>query len=291
VAAERFEVRRLVDVAEYRQLERVQQAVWGFVDADTVPLHTLVAVGTHGGLVLGAFDAERPDDRRLVGMAFGFDGRDDRGVKHHSHQLGVEPDVAGVGLGRRLKWAQRGEVLRGGVERITWTFDPLMAMNAWFNVRVLGAVCERYRVDVYGQIRDVLNAGLATDRLVVDWWLSSPRVVRRGRGEVPPPRFDGAGAQELVDVEVDPASGLRVPRGWRAPTAARARLEIPADLQTLKARHPELADAWRQVTREAFLAAFDAGLVVTDVERRDGRVAYLLEARPPSEGTVEGLAS
>jgi predicted GNAT superfamily acetyltransferase len=291
VTAERFEVRRLVDVAEYRQLERVQQAVWGFIDADTVPLHTLVAVGTHGGLVLGAFDADRPDDRRVVGMAFGFDGRDERGVKHHSHQLGVEPDVAGAGLGRRLKWAQRDEVLRAGVARITWTFDPLMAMNAWFNVRVLGAVCDRYRVDVYGQIRDVLNAGLATDRLVVDWWLSSPRVVRRGRGEVPPPRFDGAGVQDLIDVEPDPTAGPPVPHGWRAPTAERARLEIPADLQTLKARHPEAADAWRRATREAFLAAFAAGLVVTDVERRDGRAFYLLEALPSSAGPVEGLAS
>lgn len=291
MAAERFEVRRLVDVAEYRQLERVQQAVWGFVDADTVPLHTLVAVGTHGGLVLGAFDHERPSERRLVGMAFGFDGRDERGVKHHSHQLGVEPDVAGAGLGRRLKWLQRDEVLRGGVPRITWTFDPLMAMNAWFNVRVLGAVCDRYRVDVYGQIRDVLNAGLATDRMVVDWWLASPRVVGRSRGEVPPPRFDGAGAQDLVDVEADPGSGLRVPRAWHAPTAERARLEIPADLQTLKADHPEAADTWRHVTREAFLAAFAAGFVVTDVDRRDGRVFYLLEARPPSEGPLEGPAS
>ena len=291
MTAERFEVRRLVDVAEYRQLERVQQAVWGFVDADTVPLHTLVAVGTHGGRVLGAFDRERPSERRLVGMAFGFDGRDDRGVKHHSHQLGVEPDVAGAGLGRRLKWAQRDEVLGNGVPRITWTFDPLMAMNAWFNVRVLGAVCDRYRVDVYGQIRDVLNAGLATDRLVVDWWLSSPRVVARSRGETPPPRFDGAAAPDLVDVEEEPASGLRVPRGWRAPTAQRARLEIPTDLQTLKARHPELADAWRQVTREAFLAAFAAGLVVTDVERCDGRVFYLLEALPSTPEPVGGLAS
>jgi predicted GNAT superfamily acetyltransferase len=278
-------------VAEYRQLERVQQAVWGFVDADTVPLHTLVAVGTHGGLVLGAFDAERPVDRRVVGMAFGFDGRDDRGVKHHSHQLGVEPDVSGRGLGRRLKWAQRAEVLSRSVERITWTFDPLMAMNAWFNIRVLGAVCDRYRVDVYGPIRDVLNAGLATDRLVVDWWLSSPRVVRRHRGEAPAPRLDGASASELVDVEVRTPGGLRVPRGWCAPSMERARLEIPADLQTLKVRHPDAADTWRHVTREAFLAAFEAGFVVTDVERCDDRVFYVLDALPSSSGPVEGRAS
>ena len=60
-----------------------------------------------------------------------------------------------------------------GIDLITWTFDPLEARNAWLNFGKLGAVCNTYLRNVYGNLQDGLNAGLPSDRLQVDWWIGS----------------------------------------------------------------------------------------------------------------------
>ena len=52
---------------------------------------------------------------------------------------------------------------------MTWTFDPLVRRNAWFNIDVLGAQVHEYLVDFYGPIDDAINAGDESDRLLVAW--------------------------------------------------------------------------------------------------------------------------
>lgn len=278
MAATEIVVRPLASVEEYSWLEPLQKRVWGFVDADTVPLHVLVAVGHNGGTTLGAFDPDRRGADGLVGMTFGFDGHDELGPKHHSHQLGVDPRMRGLGIGARLKWAQRHKVLEQARSRITWTFDPLMASNAWFNIRTLGGVASRYIVDVYGQIRDELNRGLPTDRLVVDWWLDDARVVMRAEHrKKPEPRAVG-GMPDVLDTRQAPGRPYRHLDGWRVPDADIVRLELPPDLLRLKDEDPELAVAWRHATREALLHLFSHGYGVTDVRIADDRPFYVLEA-------------
>lgn len=82
----------------------------------------------------------------------------------------VLPAYQGLGIGERLKWAQRDAVLAQGIDLITWTYDPLESANAYLNLRKLGAVCNTYLRNVYGNLTDTLNNGLATDRFQVDWW-------------------------------------------------------------------------------------------------------------------------
>lgn len=277
MAATEIVVRPLASVEEYSWLEPLQKRVWGFVDADTVPLHVLVAVGHNGGTTLGAFDPDRRGADGLVGMTFGFDGHDELGPKHHSHQLGVDPRMRGLGLGARLKWAQRQKVLEQARSRVTWTFDPLMASNAWFNIRTLGGVACRYIVDVYGQIRDELNRGLPTDRLIVDWWIDDAHVeARADRRRRPEPRAVEGIPDVLVTRHSDDSPHRHVD-GWRLPEANEVRLELPPDLLRLKADDPELARAWRHASREALLHLFAHDYVVTDVRRLDDRPYYVLE--------------
>ena len=83
------------------------------------------------------------------------------------------------GMGFALKRAQWQMVRYQGIDRITWTFDPLLSRNAWLNITRLGAVCNTYLRDFYGKMADVLNQGLPTDRFDVDWWVNSQRVNRR----------------------------------------------------------------------------------------------------------------
>ena len=160
-----MEIRPVSEQAEYLATERLQSEVWNLPDVEIVPLHVLVTAAKNGGLLLGAFDGDR-----LAGFVFGFPGLTADGrLKHCSHMAGVHPDYRDQNLGYRLKLAQREVVLSQGIDLITWTFDPLEARNAWLNFHKLGAVCNTYLRNVYGDMRDGLNAGLPSDRLQVEW--------------------------------------------------------------------------------------------------------------------------
>ena len=56
---------------------------------------------------------------------------------------------------------------------VTWTLDPLVSRNAHLNLVTLGARVEHYLVDLYGPMRDGLNRGDPSDRLLVRWELAS----------------------------------------------------------------------------------------------------------------------
>jgi predicted GNAT superfamily acetyltransferase len=258
-------------IEECRAIEKLQAAVWG--PAGVVPDHLLITVAKNGGVVLLARDGDRP-----VGFCFSFPGLTPDGtVKHCSHMAAVLPDYQNENLGARLKWAQRAAVLAQGPDHVTWTYDPLEARNAYFNLRKLGAVCRRYRRNVYGLVDDVLNQGLATDRFEVDWWLDSPRVQERAAGA----GVDSSDASPVPPV-INPADwrsdGHPAPRDdFRLPATPRCRVEIPTDFQALKKSDLALAHAWREQTRFIFEEAFGRGYVVTDLARKSGRSHYLLE--------------
>ena len=74
-----------------------------------------------------------------------------------------------------------------GIDRITWTYDPLLSRNAHLNIARLGAVCNSYIRDAYGEMRDELNQGVPSDRFQVDWWVNSKRVLRRMSKRPRPP--------------------------------------------------------------------------------------------------------
>src|SRR5689334_2092134 len=73
---------------------------------------------------------------------------------------------------------------------MTWTFDPMQAVNAHLNLRRLGGVATHFYEDFYGRTSSALHHGLPTDRLLVRWQLDAPRVVERAAAAlapVPPP--------------------------------------------------------------------------------------------------------
>ncbi len=281
-------VRALSTLAEFDEAVAVQRAVWGFSDLDVVPLHVLLTAAKNGGVVLGAYD-----DEVMVGMLFGFPGLTPRGsLKHCSHVAGVLAEARRRSVGATLKWAQRDLVLAQGVELVTWTFDPLEARNASLNLHHLGATSSSYLENMYGELRDDLNQGLPTDRVLVEWQLASDHVCSRHLSATHAPRTAGAPAidrappQENVPEMIDTtlSDGIRVPTGWREPSAPRVLLEVPPSFQTVKSRDAGAAQAWRQIVREAMGRAFALGYVATDFvtgTRGDDRSFYVLCA-PPS---------
>lgn len=263
----KFDIRTLETPEEMALVEELQRQVWPGSETDVVPAHVLLTVAHNGGLVLGAFDGEK-----LVGNAWGFPGLyevpDGPRPKHCSHQLGVLPEYRDSGVGFALKRAQWQMVRQQGLDRITWTYDPLLSRNAYLNIARLGAVCNTYLREVYGEMRDGLNVGLPSDRFQVDWWIHTPRVERRlglrPRRELTMEHYSLAEIPALYEVTV-PDSGLIRPPGSVPDLAGPlALLEIPSDFLALKQADFSLAKDWRFFTRNAFEVAFTAGYLVTD---------------------------
>jgi predicted GNAT superfamily acetyltransferase len=270
-----IQIQPIESIAQMKALEKLQQDVWGWNDLDTTPLMNFIIMKELGGTLIGAFDGER-----VVGFAFGFVGWDEGQAVFHSHMLAVHPSYREHGVGLRLKLAQRTAALEKGFEHITWTFDPLQSTNAHLNFRKLGVVSSKYRVNFYGdQSSSPLHRSIGTDRLWVDWFLTSQRVANRMEARQEHEIADHERVERLIQVGDD---GLAVSRPAGNLKGRPGVIEIPEHISLLQRQNPAAARAWREATRAAFLDAFAAGYVVDDflrIEQNEQRVGGYLLAR------------
>jgi predicted GNAT superfamily acetyltransferase len=272
-----IEIRPLKTEDEYLAVERLQRDIWGSQDIEIVAFEMLITAHKNGGVALGAFDIVEGEER-IVGFVFGIIGLTPDGrVKHCSHMAGTLPGYRDRGVGYALKLKQREIALAQGIDLITWTFDPLESRNAKFNFHKLGVTCGVYLRNLYGAMRDELNAGLPSDRFEVDWNIASPRVEARLRGDA-----DVPSASELMSAGVQLVNPSVVGEPLRPPAKAigeeeRILIQIPSDFQSLKAKDRNLALEWRLHVRALFEEAFAKGYLATDMLVEGGRSYYLLE--------------
>jgi predicted GNAT superfamily acetyltransferase len=254
----------------------LQRHVWGFEQGEVVPSTLLHVVDYVGGLAAGAFDSQN----NLLGFVFGITGVRDGALAHWSHMLGVHESARNLGVGRMLKEYQRETLAAIGVTRIYWSFDPLMAKNAYFNINRLGALVTEYIPDMYGTTASPLHLGMATDRLIV--------------------RLDTAG-----DTTTAPRSAVKIASDHGLPiltpfprlndvtlsvgdwSPELVLIEMPAEVLAVLERSPGTAQTWRLAVRDHFRWALKRGYSVAGVYRNAStdRAFYLL-----SRGT-EGLKS
>jgi predicted GNAT superfamily acetyltransferase len=259
-------------------VEALQRAVWPGSETDVVPAHMLLTAVHNGGLLAGAFVEDK-----LVGFVFGFPGieftPDGPRPKHCSHMMGIHPDQRDSGIGFALKRAQWQMVRHQGLDHITWTYDPLLSRNAYLNIAKLGAVCDTYRRSEYGDMRDGLNAGLPSDRFLVDWWINTRRVEhrlsKRARRRLKLDDFSKAELQPLYSLQTK-SELLHPPEHFAPPEGNLTLAEIPADFSALKDADFSLARDWRFFSRELFETAFSAGYIVTDFIYDQSRSFYVL---------------
>jgi predicted GNAT superfamily acetyltransferase len=271
-------IRLLETPEEMTAVETLQRTVWTGSETDVIPAHMLLAAVHNGGLALGAFVEDK-----LVGVAFGFPGiyatPDGARLKHHSHILGIQPDWSGKGVGFALKRAQWQVVRKQGIDRITWTYDPLLSRNAHLNITRLGAVCNTYLRSEYGEMRDGLNSGLPSDRFQVDWWLNTKRVERRlSRRPRPVLALDHYLNADATMLAAHKDRGLAPHPPETIPPLSGTLLliEIPVDFPTLKSTDLILARDWRFYTRGIFEEAFGIGYLVTDFIHDEEHSFYVL---------------
>ena len=219
---------------------QLQRAIWGADFVDVVPATILMVTQRVGGVAAGAFDGAG----RLVGFVFGMSGVRDGVSAHWSDMLAVRPAYRGRGLGRRLKEHQRERLLACGVERVYWSFDPLVCRNASLNLSALGATAVEFVSDMYGNTASVLHQGLDTDRLIVEWRLTDSRVLDALAGQPHHPPDEAKQGSVLVTDPAQPPPTTPTDWPW-------VRLELPDDLDTLKATRPSDARRWQRRLRDA----------------------------------------
>ena len=257
-------LRSLASNADYDEAVVVQDEIWGAGFSDRVPASILRVGQKVGGVSAGAFDREG----RMLGFVFGLTGIRDGALVHWSDMLAVREGARGMRLGERLKYYQRDIVRAMGVEKMFWTFDPLVARNAHFNLNRLGARIADYLPDFYGSnTGSILHGALPTDRFLAEWPVGSTRA-----GAPPPARHTpvGAGAPNNLPAATI-VHGTKVRSVTPFPDAPRVLVAIPPDVESVLGSGPETALAWRMATRAAVTHYFARGYRVIGFHRGDDR--------------------
>ena len=236
-----IEIRKLLELGEYREAVALQESIWGFAERDLIPVRSFVVAQKIGGHSFGAFDGGR-----MVAFLYGVPGVAAGKAYLHSHMLGVLPEYRNAGLGKLMKLAQRNDALARGIPLVEWTFDPLEIKNAFFNVERLGAVVRRFALNFYGATTSPLHGSLPTDRCVAEWHLSSPRACAIIAGEA----FAGG--------------------------AIEARIAVPSNIGELRHADPQQAREIQIEVSESFVELTGKGLAVIGFERSDSHGTYLL---------------
>lgn len=225
-------VRPLQSIDELQRAERLLSEVWGTRAGDSpMPLDIMCALAYTGGYVVGAFERDL-----MIGVTAGF--RTINGSLH-SHVAGVLAPFRGLGVGRRMKQHQLDWAAAQSIASISWTFDPLIRRNAYFNLNRLGAVVEQFIPDFYGPLTDGINQGEATDRLFVTWKVAASPADPGARG------LDATAFAPLLDVEDGETPVLR------ETTAPLVRIATPGDAEAMRQRDRILSTRWRTLMRTA----------------------------------------
>ncbi|MDO5738806.1 MAG: GNAT family N-acetyltransferase [Ornithinimicrobium sp.] len=246
------------EVEQLREISALFAAVWGR-SSEGVPMHSeaMRSMVHAGGMVNAAHDTTTGE---LLGAA--VLGRDEPGACY-GYLAAAAPNAGDRGIGRTLKQHQRFWALEHGLDVMRWTFDPLVARNARFNISRLGAVVRAYEVAFYGHMADDLNGTDVGDRVVAQWDLRSSRALAAGEGvlpehEIDPVRSAPAGAHVEDGPDGTPALVVAGVDRW---------LRVPPDIVALRGHHPEQARAWRASSANWMQEAFAAGLSVHAVSR------------------------
>ncbi|MEV0390844.1 GNAT family N-acetyltransferase [Nonomuraea sp. NPDC050643] len=251
-----IEVRELRDMAEFERVYALFDGIWGFGSGDPpITMELMRALSHAGGYVAGAFDGDR-----LTGGSVGFLAA---GNALHSHVTGA---TAGRGIGFEVKQHQRRWALERGLERITWTYDPLVRRNAHFNLAKLGARPREYLPRFYGAMEDAVNTGDESDRVLAEWSLTDPHVVALARREPYVTPVPGGAVVALADEGGRPAPG--------AADAGTVLVAVPPDIEGLRRTDPGTAKAWRLAVRDVLGGLMARGHRVTGF---CGKSYYIVE--------------
>jgi len=260
-------IRDLNSLRDFEECIALQDKTWGARFSERVPGAILRVAQMIGGVAAGAFD----ENERMAGFVFGLTGVRNRELVHWSDMLAVREDLRGQGIGEQLKQYQRDKVVALGVRSMLWTFDPLQAGNAHFNINHLGAMPIEYVTDMYGDTGSALHGALPTDRFIVRWQLdalaqSSAESVPSSAPIANPLNENGEPIAAALPDDID-----------------RVRVQVPSDFGAIRDQGDDTAMRWRVLVRDVLTELFARDFEVTGFHRPDAGAlpCYVLERRSP----------
>ncbi|MBO0997345.1 GNAT family N-acetyltransferase [Bacillus sp. SD075] len=250
-------IRSLHRIEELEEVRRLESSIWG--ETDSIPSHQTITAVKNGGLVIGAYC-----ERKLIGFLYSFPGFNGQSAYLCSHILGIDEQFRNKGIGEKLKLTQREEAIKLGYSLITWTYDPLESVNGYLNIAKLGGVCSTYITNCYGEMEDLLNSGIPSDRFLVEWHIGKNDTTgSSGRGISLEFVIENSLIQwDTIEMGVPiPTITLPLPE-YECDTAFVA---IPKDFRTIRITNIQAANEWRMKTRDIFTDLFQQGWQVTDL--------------------------
>ena len=246
------EIRPITDADAAHRVARLLSEIWARDDEQPIVAAEIIRTIAH----VNGYGSVAASGAEFVGAALGFLGTDRLGSYLHSYIAGVKERLRGANVGFALKQHQRAWTLEHGLTRVTWTFDPLVRRNAYFNLVKLGASAVAFHRDFYGSMGDGVNAGDLSDRILIEWNLDSPRAVDASELRTQPPDVTTLDRQRTV-------VRLRVGRGG-APEVGEVRgavelVQVPDDIVAIRSADPELGRRWRLALRDTLGAALEEG--------------------------------
>lgn len=261
--ASKVEMRVLESVEELSEVVDLCNEVWPGPQTE-VSIGVLRMAASIGHFVSGAYDGDE-----LIGMCLGVFAAPSGGPTHlHSHLAAVREGARSRGIGFAVKMHQRAWALERGCHAITWTFDPQIGRNAYFNIERLGAKPSSFHLDFYGEQDNDWRS--PSDRLMVTWALDGP-LPRRTQGE----RDRLQAAPVLLSRGPDGEPVLH-----SAPSSGPVLVYTPGELSQTLTSGPASARVWSHALRDTLGAMVGDGWETLGFTRRG---AYCL--RPPGGGT------
>ena len=244
---EEIEIRECRRVEDLSGCVALQREVFALPEIEISPVRHFIVSRQAGGFTLGAFAGGELVGFVLSVPAFSGDER-----FYYSHMAAVKSDFQSLGIGARLKWAQRETALAKGVKFIKWTFQPVQSRNAFFNLEKLGATIKHYEPNFYGTDYSTSgdqskNIGLDSDRLFAEWHLEDEKVQVLSKGET-----------------------------FAETKTVRRRIELRFDWNELVRDDPARAVAEQNRIKNEFQKAFAENLICRGFERGTEISAYLL---------------
>jgi predicted GNAT superfamily acetyltransferase len=264
-------IRSVSDLADLAQIVALYDRVWSNSGPPLLSLELLRALAHSGNYVAVAYDAATGS---VLGASVGFFAAP-VGRVLHSDVTGIDLSARNRNVGLSLKLHQRAWAIGHGLDEITWTFDPLVARNAYFNLRKIRARAVGYFVDFYGDMGDGINSGQGSDRLLCVWSLAGPEVVYACGPDPRPPEPRPSEAARIL------TSGPNGPQLHEVPAAAAEVLvAVPRDIEALRRADPEAARSWRLAVRETLGGEIAQGGRVIGFDAVDG---YLVQRPTATE--------
>ncbi len=238
-----MEIETVMDPDKLKGMIPIIKSAWGMSTMDQLVKDMIAAMRFHGGLALIAME-----DGKAVGMHFSFTGRRNGKIYLYSHMTGVLSDKKYSGIGFKLKMRQKEWAIENGFDLIAWTYDPLMDLNANFNIHKIGAISRTYLRNFYGDMEDSINYGIPSDRFVAEWWILDDKIEQK---------------KPLINVNtVDEKQELNAKE---LPDVIS--FKIPVDFLSIKRNDKDTALNIRLSTRAMIEDLFSDGFIVTDFKR------------------------